>query len=199
MSVATPQQTRLAAIGDAAIGLLAEHGMRGLTHRAVDAGAGLPAGSTSYYARTRAALLELVMARMVELDQAELMRPARRRKIPDPRDLEALSADVADQLHTAVTKGRVRMLARYEFALETTRRPVLRSIYDQAGAQLRGPAAAKLAAAGSTDPERHAHSLIAWCEGMLFDSIAGAGRERPPSLAELRASVRELLQGMLGR
>jgi DNA-binding transcriptional regulator YbjK len=197
--VVTQQQTRLAAIGDAAIGLLAEHGMRGLTHRAVDAAAGLPTGSTSYYARTRAALLELVMARMVELDQMEMIRPTQRRQLPDPGDLTALSAAIADQVHASVTHSRVRMLARYEFALESTRRPALRSVYDQAGAMVREPAAAMLAAAGSTDPQRHARSLIAWCDGMLFDSIAGVNRERPPSRAELRTGVRELLRGMLGR
>src|SRR5690349_2893472 len=43
-------------ITDAAIQLVAEQGMRGLTHRAVDRRAGLPEGSTSAYFRTRKAL-----------------------------------------------------------------------------------------------------------------------------------------------
>src|SRR4051794_30664127 len=59
---------RLVLIGDTAIRLLVERGMRGLTHRAVDESAGIPAGSTSYYARTRAALLELALARMTVLE-----------------------------------------------------------------------------------------------------------------------------------
>src|SRR5262245_42599709 len=42
---------------DAAIEVLAERGTRGLTHRAVDARAGLPLGSTSNRFRTRNALL----------------------------------------------------------------------------------------------------------------------------------------------
>ncbi|HEX5919668.1 MAG TPA: TetR family transcriptional regulator, partial [Nocardioides sp.] len=37
---------------DAALELVGTQGMRGLTHRAVDAAAGLPAGSTSNYFRT---------------------------------------------------------------------------------------------------------------------------------------------------
>jgi hypothetical protein len=45
-------------IADAAIGLLAAEGMRGLTHRTVDRAADLPKGSTSYYFRTRQALLQ---------------------------------------------------------------------------------------------------------------------------------------------
>jgi DNA-binding transcriptional regulator YbjK len=51
--------------------VLADHGARGLTHRAVDQAAGLPPGTTSNYARTREALLTLILARIAELDLAE--------------------------------------------------------------------------------------------------------------------------------
>ncbi|MFC7719614.1 hypothetical protein [Nonomuraea recticatena] len=56
-------------VAEAAITLLAERGMRGLTHRAVDELAGLPSGSTSNLARTRAALLELTLLRLTELEE----------------------------------------------------------------------------------------------------------------------------------
>ncbi|MFC6576320.1 hypothetical protein ACFQBS_06085 [Planomonospora parontospora] len=55
-------------VAETAITLLAERGMRGLTHRAVDEAAGLPPGSTSNLARTRSALLELALARLTELE-----------------------------------------------------------------------------------------------------------------------------------
>src|SRR6201994_5031819 len=58
-------------VGDAAIAVLAEHGARGLTHRAVDRAAGLPPGTTSNYARTRGALLRLTLGRIAELDAAD--------------------------------------------------------------------------------------------------------------------------------
>ncbi|CAM5696803.1 Mycothiol-dependent maleylpyruvate isomerase metal-binding domain-containing protein OS=Streptomyces violarus OX=67380 GN=FHS41_000525 PE=4 SV=1 [Streptomyces violarus] len=48
---------RRTVLADAAIGVLAEAGIRGLTHRAVDRAADLPAGTTSAYYRTRQALL----------------------------------------------------------------------------------------------------------------------------------------------
>ena len=54
------------AIADAAIHLVATRGLRGLTHRAVDAEAGLPPGSTSYYLRTRNALLTACVNRMLD-------------------------------------------------------------------------------------------------------------------------------------
>lgn len=46
--------------------------MRGLTHRAVDEAAGLPQGSTSNLARTRAALLEAAVRRLAEREAAVL-------------------------------------------------------------------------------------------------------------------------------
>ncbi|MEV1176660.1 TetR family transcriptional regulator C-terminal domain-containing protein, partial [Nonomuraea sp. NPDC049784] len=88
-----------------------------------------------------------------------------------------------------------RTLARYELALEATRRPELRKIYDEAGRRFRDPAVALLAALGSRDPVRHARQLVAFGEGLMFDAIVGAGPT--PTLDELIEAVRDLLGGML--
>lgn len=52
----------------AAVRVLAEEGMRGLTHRAVDAHAGLPQGSTSNVFRTRRSLVEGLTAHLAQED-----------------------------------------------------------------------------------------------------------------------------------
>ncbi len=62
-------EERRDAIADAAIHLVANRGLRGLTHRAVDAEVGLPPGSTSYYLRTRQALLAACLDRLLALDE----------------------------------------------------------------------------------------------------------------------------------
>lgn len=61
-------------IADAAISTVATAGLRGLTHRAVDAAAGLPAGSTSYYFRTRSALISACYHRLAALSVADADR-----------------------------------------------------------------------------------------------------------------------------
>ncbi|MGW3963194.1 TetR/AcrR family transcriptional regulator [Amycolatopsis sp. NPDC005003] len=175
---------RVEVIGDAAIAVIAAEGMRGLTHRAVDRAAGLPVGSTSYYARTRAALLELTIARIVVLDQAP------------PRSSGSLAEFIAGYAFKAITTGRTRMLARYEFALEATRRPELRAAYDEGGLQIRQHAAEVLEAAGSTDPVRHARVVVDWMEGTIFGALAGTGSLAPPSFESLVASAREILAGI---
>ncbi|MFF7248436.1 TetR/AcrR family transcriptional regulator [Embleya sp. NPDC008237] len=190
---------RLVLIGDTAIRLLVERGMRGLTHRAVDESAGLPPGSTSYYARTRAALLEVALARMTVLEAGEFAPALADGESPpalpgDPAGVADLVAEIVD---AAIRDGRDQKIARYELALEATRRPELRTVYDEAGAVFRGAAAAMLAALGSPAPERHGRFLVAWCEGVMFDAIAGAGWATPPSRADIRVGVTELLAGML--
>ncbi|MEV0144517.1 MULTISPECIES: TetR family transcriptional regulator C-terminal domain-containing protein [unclassified Nonomuraea] len=188
---------RSEAVAEAAITLLAERGMRGLTHRAVDETAGLPPGSASNLARTRAALLELALAHLVELEERALAPaleaglPARDRR-PSREDLLELLVEALD---VQLSDAR-RTLARYELALEATRRPELRRVYDRAGRRFRDPAVALLAALGSPDPVRHAHQLVAFTEGVMFDAIAGAGER--PSRDDVRAAMRELLTGMLG-
>ncbi|GAB2965951.1 TetR family transcriptional regulator C-terminal domain-containing protein [Amycolatopsis acidiphila] len=156
-------------------------------HCAVDRAAALQPGSTSYYARTRSALLELAIARIAELDDPEAAPPG---------ESGRLAGYLARFLHTTMTKGRSQLIARYEFALEATRRPELREIYDRSGLRFRETCAALLADAGSADPPRHARMLIAWCDGILFDSVAGAGAARRPGLKELERSTREFLAAL---
>jgi DNA-binding transcriptional regulator YbjK len=195
MSVLTAGPSRSDLVADAALALLAERGMRGLTHRAVDEAAGLPQGSTSNLARTRQALLELAVRRLAEREARVLAL----HEMPDPR---AGTGSLADALalatHRALTRNRELTLARYELALEATRRPELRAYFDATGARFREQLAALVTGMGSTDPARHTLSLIAWADGLMFSCVAGAFGAEVPSLEEVRAGLRELLDGMLG-
>ncbi len=177
-------------VADTAIALLAERGMRGLTHRAVDEAAGLPPGSTSNLARTRAALLELTLARLTELEFTVFDPEA----LASPVTADGVARVVARALHAQLLDRR-RTLARYELALEATRRPELRAVYDLAGRRFREVAVALLAAMGSADPARHAGELVAFAEGLMFYAVAGAGGT--PAEDDLRRAVADLLTGML--
>ncbi len=182
--------SRQTEIADAAIATLARDGMRGLTHRAVDRTAGLPEGSASYYYRTRQALLQATVERLAELDVAEL--PA----LPQ-QDLEAFAHATAELLQSWLTTGRQRQLARYELALEATRRPELRKVLVAAGAGLRAMIAERFAAAGVTEPQDRADDFAALLDGLIFGQIAGAGT-RQLTAADLRAAVGVLLTAITG-
>ncbi|MEW1547629.1 TetR/AcrR family transcriptional regulator [Streptomyces tsukubensis] len=193
-SGAGPAATRAELIADTALRLLAERGMRGLTHRAVDEVAGLPQGSTSNGARTRLALLELAVRRLAERE-AEVLGMA---GLPGPGSGPAVFADAfALAVHRYLTGHRQLVVARYELALEATRRPELRAVYDAAGGRMRAPLIALLAGAGSSAPQRHALSLIAWADGLMFTCAAGSYHDAVPSREDLRTGFGELLHGML--
>ena len=193
-------------MADAAIAVLADHGGRGLTHRAVDQAAGLPPGTTSNYARTREALLTLTLTRIAELDAAEgaglYGTGISGSGMPGSGmpGSERLTNGLARMLYRTITEdgARQRFLARLELAFEATRHPDLRAAYDEMGRGFRTEAARLLAAAGSARPERDAWTLIAWVEGTAFYALAGAGGAAVPSLAELRAQVTALLASLCG-
>ncbi|WP_418955845.1 TetR/AcrR family transcriptional regulator [Streptomyces tritici] len=192
---AAPPSSRAELIGDTALALLAERGMRGLTHRAVDERAGLPQGSTSNHARTRQALLETAVRRQAH-HEAQVLAPD---EMPDPEGgPEAVADALALALHRYLSDHRPLLVSRYELALEATRRPELRSFFDAAGAAFHGPLIALMERAGSPEPRRHALSLIAWCEGLMFSCAVGSFHAAVPGLDELRTGFGELLRGMLG-
>ncbi|MGX1808934.1 TetR/AcrR family transcriptional regulator [Nocardia sp. NPDC055321] len=62
MTISTTDRRVL--IVDSAIDLIAAQGLRALTHRALDTALELPAGSTSYYFRTKRALIEAIVDRI---------------------------------------------------------------------------------------------------------------------------------------
>ncbi|GLY70935.1 TetR/AcrR family transcriptional regulator [Amycolatopsis taiwanensis] len=159
---------RRTALADAAIETLARRGMRGLTHRAVDRAANLPEGSCSNHFRTRQALLTAAVDRLLALSTQQLATVV----ITDPDRAVDELADIAAQW---VTAGRTRMLARYELALESTRRPELRQSLTAAGLKLRQFAEQLVTQAGVANPAACAQVFVACLDGLLFDHLAGAG------------------------
>ncbi|MFI8360681.1 TetR/AcrR family transcriptional regulator [Streptomyces sp. NPDC085612] len=198
-----PAAERRTLIADTAIALVAAAGLRGLTHRAVDAAAGLPAGSTSYYFRTRTALIGACYERLAALDVADVDDEDRTAHGPaaraTPLDRETAAAALAGLLHRWLTVGRERQLARFELSLEAARNPELEAALHRAGLTARTRAAGIVAALGADRPAEAAELLVAWTEGVLYDRLAGAlARSRPaPDQAELAAVARRMIDAAL--
>ncbi|AKT42113.1 TetR/AcrR family transcriptional regulator [Chondromyces crocatus] len=105
---------------DASIHVLAQQGARGLTHRAVDAEAGVPTGTASNYFRSRDALVAQIFERISERlkpDPEVLAALARR------RPSRALFADYMRDIVARLTRERMVTLALFELRLEATRNP----------------------------------------------------------------------------
>ncbi|MEV5707505.1 hypothetical protein [Actinoallomurus sp. NPDC052274] len=192
----TDTTTRRRQMADAAITTLARAGMRGLTHRAVDQTADLPEGSCSYYFRTRQALLQATVERLVEVDTADLAaRPAILGQSADPTEIAEAAAGV---IRYWTTSAGERMRARYELMLEAGRRPELQAALDRARDHYHRLAENTLAAAGATDPATQAPLFIACLDGLVFRHLTGADR-LPTSPETLNQTLLDLLHGFTRR
>lgn len=186
----TEVRTRRQQLTDAAISTLAQAGIRGLTHRAVDEIAGVPMGSCSYYFRTRQALLQATVERLAELDSLEF---AERPTLTTPAGIKQIAETAAGLIEHWITAGRQRMLARYELSLEATRRPELRAVLITAGKRHQELAVNLLDAAGASSPAEQAPVFVAFLDGLVFGHLTGDLQLTP---TELRRTLADFLRAM---
>ncbi|WP_330328989.1 TetR/AcrR family transcriptional regulator [Streptomyces sp. NBC_00536] len=165
-------QDRRDLLRDAAIDVLAEAGGRGLTHRAVDAVAGVPLGTAKNYFPTRDALLRAVAERCLERyrELADALAGAG----PGPTDRAGLAALFAGLLRDAAGPGRPRVLAYLELRTEAARRPWLAALLDPIATADFAAHAALLRTAGLPATAERARALTLALHGAVPQLLAGA-------------------------
>ena len=170
---------------DAAIFVLGERGIHALTHRAVDAAAGLPAGSASNHFRTRDALLNAVVERFAARERANWEDIAARVCPATPQELaQALTVFAQD----STGPQRTLTLARYAILVEASSHPSLRAQLTVTGARVNAWFMNWLRIAGSTDPERDAPIVMNHWTGLVLHQLASPDPAFDPS-AQIAALV----------
>lgn len=203
---ARPAADRRRLIVEAAIELIATHGIRALTHRAVDTALALPAGSTSYYFRTKRALLEGVVdhitARTREDFQAAFPDDSSPSREPGAvrGDTEAMlneiAAGVGAWLDRMLAQRRAHLIVRYALTIELRADPELHarlvgSLFSHSRAS------ALFAQLGADNPDTAAADFIAVIEGATFDRFAGARADLPAGTPESRGQLADVLRTYL--
>ncbi|MDG4832483.1 TetR/AcrR family transcriptional regulator [Solwaraspora sp. WMMD1047] len=185
-------------LADAAIRVLGRRGLRQLTHRAVDAEAALPAGSTSNRYRTRDALLRAVVERLAVLDRADwaqLAPPGGPSASPGgSRPVAGLVPALVDFVRLALADGRDRTMARYALSLEAAVNPELAAELARGSAEIRSWATPWLRAAGSTDPDLHCRLMLDYLDGVLLHQLAYRDPDFDP-----RPGIETILRALLTR
>jgi len=161
--------TRREELLDAAISVLGERGIHALTHRTVDATAGLPAGSTSNHFRTRDALLNAVVERFAARERAAWQDLARRMY---PTTADELAQVLVLAAKEATGKLRTLTLARYAILVEAGIHPSLRAQLSSTGAGVNAWFMQWLRVAGSTDPERDGPIIMNHYTGLVLHDLA---------------------------
>lgn len=185
---------------DTAIRLLAEDGVKGVSHLKVDRKAGVPDGTTSFYFRTRSALLQAVAIRISELDLEDLTAAARSQSSPDAVTGGHPSALATLVMRSARGARLVRTKARYELALQAVRDPLLdeafRSYRDQFHALIRDVVLQLRPAEADPDQalaDRQAYVVMMFISGVMQASAGGDRRIR--SAEELDGLISGIVAG----
>lgn len=173
---------------EAAVELLGTEGIRALSHARVDARAGLPAGSTSNWFRTRRSLLAGVVEWMAERERAEF-DPA---FMPVPHGADALIAMLIAGLETQTGPHAVRTRARYALFLELAADPDLAEPLRHQRREFERLSERLVTDAGVPEPVTSARALMALSDGLVFHrlTVDPTLELRPPIERAVRALVR---------
>lgn len=154
---------------DAALELVGTQGMRGLTHRAVDAAAGVPPGSTSNHFRTREALVLGIVERFIARERAMATEPY------DEVDAspDGVAAALGRFVERALGVDRAVTLARYAILVETAQNPdLLRAGMAPGAGQVDAWGLDLITRAGSQDPARDLGVLANYVSGLVLHELA---------------------------
>ncbi|MBP1160814.1 TetR/AcrR family transcriptional regulator [Rhodococcus sp. PvR099] len=193
----TETTDRRARITDAALDIIATDGIRALTHRGIDRHLGLPAGSTSYYFRTKRDLLVATVGHLTERS-----RRAFTDSQPEPQEPNTDIAEIAHGIAVYVDGllgDRARDIrARYALTLEMVHdKQIQAALAVSLFSRERAVGLTRLLDTG--DPEQDAADLIALLEGLVFDRTVGARALEGPvpgtaeSIAALTAPIAKAL------
>jgi DNA-binding transcriptional regulator YbjK len=187
----TPRQTQLLS---AAVHVVARGGLRGLTHRGVDAEAGLPEGSTSAYMRTRVALLtrltEYVTAQFSH-DIADLTH-----RIEECAHVDGYVVQETVAMLRSWLQAPDLLLVRMELTIEGSRQVEVAEILQVQWLQLVEIVEHAMEATGKVHNPARAKTLLAAIDGVLLRAV----REQPKDRASfLRDSLELLMTSLVGK
>ncbi|MFI5503031.1 TetR/AcrR family transcriptional regulator [Nocardia asteroides] len=191
--MSTDRRTRIVT---GAIDLIATSGIRTLTHRALDTGLALPQGSTSYYFRTRQALIAAVAEGITARSRADFTAAQAGRAVPEA---ETAATGIAHWLDQLLAHRRNELIARHALLIEVLSDPELHD--SLVGGFFSHARATELCGAlGATDPATAAADFLALLEGLVFDRFAGArtglAAGTPDSVAQLARPLRRFLTAL---
>jgi DNA-binding transcriptional regulator YbjK len=184
---ALPTHDQNGPILDAAIALLATHGITGLRHAAIDEALGLAAGTTlSRYATVRE-LIEAAAYRMVLLDALQLngFRPS--------------AAGIAAVVERRFSpEGRKHLLARLELTLYAARNPDFVTMH-WARDMFAAGAEAHMRIAGASVPRLAAEAVIAIVEGLSLHDFVSPRMAPRDRFRLIRRALHGYLEASKGR
>jgi DNA-binding transcriptional regulator YbjK len=191
MTDAPARSARMEVLLGAAVHVVAENGLRGLTHRAVDRQAGLPEGSCSAYLRTREALVLAVteyVAERVAGHVRDLADELAGRPLDDDRAVETVTRFILRWVDE-----REILVARLELTIQASRDPTLAATIGSLRKDLVDVVAGMLTARGKPHGAAAAETLVSSFDGVLIGALPRPASQRR---AFVRRSIEALMAGL---
>lgn len=157
-------ERRRRAILQAALRVISEHGVDGVSHRAVAEEAAVPLASTTYYFESLDELLEGALRLFVDEEAGRLSALTERLEGQDLPPVEIA------RLFRAELEPDV---AQFELYVEAARRPRLREVARNSIEMYATVAAAALRAAGLDEPAINPRAFVALFDGYGLHRVAG--------------------------
>ena len=190
------QTPRAHQVADAALEVLAASGGRALTHRAVDAEAELPEGSTSNLFRTRDALVVAALDRHVERE-TQILEAIRSSAPSEGLTAGQAAALLSEAIGQIASPPLVTLTAaRFELYLEVRRRPELKDRLAEVRSGYLELMAGVLRSVEIKDLDQHAKAVLAFTEGLTVDLLF---HPESAMTADQRESALTALLESLGR
>jgi DNA-binding transcriptional regulator YbjK len=161
-------EARRKSVIDAALRVVGEKGLAGLTHRAVATEADITPGLTTYYFPSVDDLLEATLSSFVEeeLERLRAATDALEEAGPDANRESVLGA-----VFTAVAVEPAQQVAQFELYLESVRRPGLRDVARDCLNGYAELARLALERLGAERPEEGARALVALLDGFALQQL----------------------------
>lgn len=177
-----PASGRRRELLDAAMRVVADGGLRGLTHRAVDRQAGLPEGSCSAYLRTKQVLLLALAEHVAATLAADVDRLGVEIGECDGETEPAVAHTLA--LFERWLEERDLVLAKLELSLEAPRNPAVAEVLSVWRARLVAVVDGMVSQAGKPHGLSRSETLVASFDGLLIAALQKPVPERRAFLSE---------------
>ena len=171
-------------IATAAIEVLATKGFRGLTHRAVDAAAGLGPGSVNYHAPTRSRLLHLALGQLFARDFETAGATFGSLVDVKPLTVDIVVSRIADFVEAMTTGDAAkRVIARSIMLGEAQHDREIRELFDTQRTSFITFTQWIVASLASEDPTSVAETVVVMIEGLIQRQVL-IGSRLPRSFVE---------------
>lgn len=178
---------------DAAIAVMAQVGLAGLSMRVVANQAGIPLGALSYYFDDKADLVAQAFAQLSDREIERVVRTAE--QLSPSMSPDQLADAVADMIIDGFTSPQGAIVTRYELVTEASRDERLRPMFEAWYAAM-VPALSRLFRdLGSRQPELDSRTIMAVTAGLEIDNIYRP--LGPVDKRRIRATIRHAFRALI--